>query len=58
MKIVIILLMMFWIAKFFVEDFAHRDTKEELSQTKAQLNSYKVKLFECAHALNRCEGER
>jgi uncharacterized membrane-anchored protein YhcB (DUF1043 family) len=58
MKIVISLIMMFWVAKFFVEDFAHQDTKEELRQTKAQLNSYKVKLFESAYRLNRCEGER
>jgi len=47
-----------WVTAFFAEQHDHKQTKQELAKTKAQLNSYKVKLFECAHALNRCEVKK
>jgi intracellular sulfur oxidation DsrE/DsrF family protein len=51
--IIIIQAIVFFIAVHFLVD-----EEKSHDKTKAQLNSYKVKLFECAHALNRREGER
>jgi hypothetical protein len=58
MKYFIATCLIAWVTAFFVEKHDHKQTKQELAKTKSQLNGYKVKLFECAHALNRCEGER
>jgi hypothetical protein len=33
------------------------DEEKAHDKTKAELNSYKVKLFESAYRLNKCEGE-